>query len=130
MASIKELGDRFAWAAALKPGDEVAIPSRNYGDAPHVITKVAKQTATQVVLEGDRRFAKKDLYEVGGQRSSWRGRANIVPVTDEIRVARETWELVQWLNQVVTDHGTKFPPLDVMRAMKVAHDAAIKEESC
>lgn len=112
------------WARTLRPGDEVAVRSRYYGHAPYSILTVAKLTATQVVTAEERRFALKDLYEIGAARSGFAGRPGIEPVTPQVREAVETFALVDWLSKLVSDHGRKHPPLHVMRALKAAYDKA------
>jgi hypothetical protein len=48
------------------------------------------------------------------------------PVTQDIRDAIETREMHYWLNGLTRTN----PPLNVMKAMKAAFDAAMKEPQC
>jgi hypothetical protein len=130
MHSTAERDARDQWARALKPGDEVAVPGRYFGHPPYAILKVAKLTATQIVTTEDRRFALKDLYEIGVPRGGFTGRPRVEPVTQQVREAVETFSLATWLSSLVTEHGRKHPPLEIMRAMKAAYDQVNSASGC
>jgi hypothetical protein len=123
MANIKEMGERFAWVETLKTGDKVAMSTRHvHGHPPYTIMAVERTTPTQIVTADGRRYAKKSLYEIGGNSNAVR--RTIQPVTPKIKEEVETYRLARWLESLVTNFGRTHPPLHLMRAMKAAYDLA------
>ena len=108
------------WSINIKPGDQVAM-RRGYGYATHSILTVDRVTASQVIA-GNLRF-RKDTRRLVGNSSQWES-ITMHPVTQEIRDAVESRELRDWLNGLLRTNQ----PLDVMRAMKAAYDAASRAE--
>lgn len=118
--NIAEIGRRHEWLNTLKPGDKFAVKGKHYGTAPYTILEVAKLTPTQVVSKCQRRFAKKNLFEIGAS-SGYRRIPQMEPATLEIQDAVEAYKLAAWLQAMHADNT----PLHVMRAMKRAHDEAV-----
>lgn len=104
------------WMASLKAGDKVAI-KRNSGWS---IQTVKRLTATLVVVKDTYRFKRKDGYLLGG--SAW-DFTRIEPLSQEVHDAAERDKLAAWLGYL------KKPSLAVLRAMKAAHDEAVKAEA-
>lgn len=104
------------WLVSLKSGDEVQV-KRN---RDLQIGKVERVTATLIILSSGRRFKRKCGYLYGG--SSW-GFECIEPVTQEARDTVERDRLAAWVRRL------EKPSLAVLRAMKAAHDEAVKAEA-
>lgn len=122
--NIAEMSKLHDWVQALQPGDEVLASRRKgYTRMPSTIQKVAKLTATQVVLDDGRRYER--ARSVGRLiESGWYG--EIQPVTQQHRDEIEQKELQQWLNGLAQGSGAwdRLQPLHVLRALKSAHDKA------
>jgi hypothetical protein len=113
---------RAEWLDGLKPGDKVVIPGR-WSDPGRIVT-VERLTATLVVMKTRERF-KRDSGRAAGSADTWHT-PHIQPVTDEFRDAIERKGLVDWLDSVSRKRHSM--SVEVLRAMKAAHDANAPKE--
>lgn len=106
------------WLVSLKAGDRVAIGSHMGGFRVAVVDRT---TATQVIV-GDQRFSKKNggLIGYSGFRTP-----RIAELTDQICEEIELRALRNWFNTC----NWNSRPIEELRAMKAAHDAAAPKEA-
>lgn len=107
------------WLASLKEGDDVCI-RRGSVMYRHTLHKIARMTPTQFVLDDDTRVNR----ETGRVRGE--GYKRINSVTPQLRDTVELEKLKVWLTGLTIRHEIKLP-LNVLRAMKKAHDEELKK---
>lgn len=115
--------DPKAWLAALKTGDAVATKRSGVGFTPE-IHRVARVTATQILLDNNKRFRRDSGYQIG-LKSSWHS-VYLVDATREVRDAIELQQLRDWATASTSWRST---PLHVLRAVKQAHDSASQQQA-
>lgn len=105
-----------AWLESLKPGDAVIVSGR-HGDS---IRRVARITATMVVLDNGVRFSRKHGGETGG--STWYTNTLEQPTPEKVQAIKES---VRRKGLIATLRSVDWTNMDTGRLAEVVKAAGI-----